>query len=117
MKKIINDSGKEAWESVELNDAFLDFTFYEVDMSSLPDDFQHALHTNLGSLTVLDRLTGFEGYVRDVETGFRDCDGNFWLASGDFDIRDYNPETIGDAIIAIKKNANTCIPDICEASL
>lgn len=64
---------------------------------------------NLGSLTVLDRMTGF-GY-RDVETGFRDKDGKFWLASGNYDVRHSGSKTLGDAIEWIKRNANTCVGD------
>jgi len=67
------------------------------------------IYVNDGSaITVLDRLTGYSGYVRDVETGFRDKDNRFWLASGDFDIRKFGDITIREAIDKIKKNANTC---------
>ena len=61
-------------------------------------------------ITVLDRLTGWgDGTIRDIETGFKDEAGKFWLASGDFDIRN-NPElSIDDAISLIKDNANTCV--------
>ena len=63
------------------------------------------IYVNDGSaITVLDR----RGYVRDVETGFRDKDNRFWLASGDFDIRKFGDITIRGAIDKIKKNANTC---------
>jgi len=63
------------------------------------------IYVNDGSaITVLDR----RGYVRDVETGFRDKDNRFWLASGDFDIRKFGDITIREAIDKIKKNANTC---------
>lgn len=45
-----------------------------------------------GCITIVDRQTGFTypgtfQFRRDTETGFRDKDDNFWLASGDFDIR------------------------------
>ena len=71
------------------------------------DDTQIALHTNLGSLTVLDRLTGF-GW-RDVETGYRDPNGGFWLASGNQDVTRSDVKTIGEAIEWVKERANTCI--------
>jgi len=116
MKKCIKDNGREIWEEVELTDSFDQSMFYEVDMSTLPDDYQFALHTNLGSITVLDRLTGFSGYVRDVETGFRDPEGNFWLASGNFDVRSHTPKVFEDATILIKKNANTCVPNVSVGS-
>ena len=53
-------------------------------------------------ITVLD--CGF-----DIETGFRDRDGNFWLVSGDFDIRRSESLNITEAIDLIKTNANNCI--------
>ena len=71
------------------------------------DSIQHAHHGEFGSITVLDRMTGY-GY-RDVETGFRDKSGKFWLASGDFNIRSYPSLTVEEAIEKIKNNANTCI--------
>lgn len=59
-------------------------------------------------ITVLNRMTGF-GH-RDVETGYTDKNGQFWLASGGFDIRRENFSSILEAIELIKENANTCIP-------
>ena len=58
--------------------------------------------------SVLDRMTGWGGGIRDTETGFRDRDNNFWLVSGMFDIRDYADLSIKDAITKIKDSANTC---------
>lgn len=58
---------------------------------------------------MIDRMTGF-GW-RDVETGFRDKDGQFWLASGGLDVRYSGYKTIGEAIQWIKDRANTCIPE------
>jgi hypothetical protein len=70
-------------------------------------------YLNLGGLeriTVLDRLTGCgEGDIRDIETGYKDKDGKFWLASGRFDIREFPELTIEEAISKIKSNANNCI--------
>ena len=45
-------------------------------------DILFAAKTDLGRITVLDRMTGY-GH-RDTETGFKDADGKFWLASGQF---------------------------------
>ena len=63
-------------------------------------------------ITVLDRLTGF-GW-RDTETGLRDYrlndEDGFWLASGNFDIRDFGDWDIEKAVEKIKENANTVIP-------
>lgn len=70
------------------------------------ENAQYAHHDEWGSITVLDRMTGF-GY-RDVETGFRDPDGKFWLASGNFSIRGFPELTVTEAIAKIKENANTC---------
>ena len=107
MQKYINDYGKECYSGVT-NDSIFSADLFHV-VKSPVDEVQVALHTNLGSITVLNRMTGY-GF-RDTETGFRDPDGRFWLASGQFDIRNESPETIGDAIRMIKNNANTCNPD------
>ena len=74
------------------------------------EDIIFTVHTELGRFTVLDRLTGW-GYVcrRDTETGFKDKDGKFWLASGMFDIRIFPELSLSEAIELIKKEANTCI--------
>ena len=58
-----------------------------------------------GRITVLDRMTGF-GY-RDIETGYKDKDRLFWLASGNFDIREYPQYSIEEAIELIKVNATS----------
>ena len=81
--------------------------FTEVSKSWTGNDKQIALHSNLGSLTVLDRLTGF-GW-RDVESGYRDPNGEFWLASGNQDVTMSSVKTIGEAIEWVKERANTCI--------
>jgi hypothetical protein len=105
MEKYINDHGKECYRAVDETTPMSDLEFHLV-----PNDFecnvQYALHTNLGTLTVLDRMTGF-GY-RDTETGFRAPDGLFWLASGNYDVRDSDSKTIGDAIEWVKRYANNC---------
>jgi hypothetical protein len=85
-------------------------------LSSLPfteknvmdSDISYGLHLYIGSITVLDRMTGYSGGIRDIETGFRDPYGKFWLASGNFDIRTFENITIREAIELIKKNSNTC---------
>ena len=58
-----------------------------------------------GRITVLDRTTGF-GY-RNIETGYKDKDRWFWLASGNFDIREYPQYSIEEAIELIKVNATS----------
>jgi hypothetical protein len=62
---------------------------------------------DVGRFTVLDRLTGF-GH-RDIETGFKDLENKFWLASGQKDIRDLPDFTITQAVDWVKRNANNCI--------
>ena len=112
IEKYTNEHGKECYSGVTEYTKFDNSMFHEVIMSSWSFASEHeknlqwALHTNLGSITVLNRMTGF-GF-RDIETGFRDPDGKFWLASGNFDIRLHFPETIGDAIQKIKQYANNC---------
>lgn len=73
------------------------------------EDTIYRLSCQLGSITVLDRMTGF-GH-RDVETGFTDLEGKFWLASGDLDVREADHNSIEGAIQWIKDNANTCVPE------
>ena len=102
----------------DLTQKIKDLTFKEVPMGD-PEAVQIAHHAEWGSITVLDRMTGF-GW-RDVETGFRDPDGLFWLASGNFNITDFPDLSISEAILTIKQNANTCIPlaqlEQCEDKL
>lgn len=62
-----------------------------------------------GRITVLDRMTGYGNGIRDIESGYRNKDGKFWLASGNFDVRRNVDFTVKQAIEWIKKNANTCI--------
>ena len=70
------------------------------------EDTLFSVNGDYGRITVLDRMTGF-GYP-DIETGFKNPEGLFWLASGYFDIRNFPDLTIEEAIEKIKKNANTC---------
>ena len=105
--KHINKFGKEVYEGVEGDTLFISLDFH-TPADKFEDDQQLALHTNIGSLTILDRMTGFG--IRDTETGYRSTEGKFWLASGGCDVRDHNFKTIGDAIVWVKKNANTCRP-------
>lgn len=71
-----------------------------------------------GSITIVDRMTGYGFGIRDVETGYTGWDvsgkwsDNFWLVSCNFDIRDLIPEEgiEADKLIAIIKDmANNCI--------
>jgi hypothetical protein len=74
------------------------------------DDILHTAQTDVGRITVLDRLTGFgDGTIRDIETGYRDLNGNFWLVSGDIDIRCKSDISIDEAILYIKENATTFV--------
>jgi hypothetical protein len=106
MEKYINKYGKEVYRGVSLDTDFDVNCFHKVN-EVYDDDSQIALHTNIGSITVLTRMTGF-GYV-DTETGFRDIDGRFWLASGMCDVTKSGVKTIGEAIEWIKKFSNTCV--------
>lgn len=110
-------STKEVWEEVLLTDAISPELFHKVPMTYSPEDTQMAFHSNLGSITVLDRMTGF-GH-RDTETGYRDTEGNFWLASCGRDVRESGAKTVGEAIQWVKDKANTCKPSesdggVCE---
>lgn len=76
------------------------------------EDICYRLYVADGSrLTVLDRLTGFGGGQRDIESGFKNFEKEFWLASGQFDIRSFPELTVAEAIAKVKANANTCNPD------
>lgn len=72
-------------------------------------DIIYRLNCENHKFTVLDRLTGWGGGVRDIETGYKDPKGKFWLASGNFDIREFKDLTINDAIKKIKEFSNTCV--------
>jgi hypothetical protein len=108
MEKYINEHGKECYRGVETFTPFDALDFHEVP-NQMDDDRQWALHTNLGTLTVLDRITGYVGGIRDTETGYRDQDRKFWLASGMLDVRKSGAKTMQDAIDWVKDNANNCI--------
>jgi hypothetical protein len=104
--KYINAYKKICYSHVRKSTGFNPMLFHVV-YNNLKDDKQFALHTNLGSFTVLDRMTGF-GH-RDVETGYRSKDNKFWLASGNYDVRESGVKTIGEAIEWVKTRANNCI--------
>lgn len=108
IEKLVSECGRPCYEGVELDIPIYDLEFYKVP-NQWHGDMQYALHTNLGSITVLDRMTGFGWNVRDTETGFRDQDGKFWLASGMQDVRFSGAKTIGEAIDWVKSKANTCV--------
>ena len=69
----------------------------------------YSAKTEFGRITVLDRLTGYGGGMRDTETGYRDLADKFWLASSMFDIREYPNLELDEAIELIKKHSNTCV--------
>ena len=105
----INKYGKKCYRGVNENTPLRVLEFHEVP-DQIDADKQWALHTNLGSLTVLNRMTGF-GW-RDTESGFRDEKGNFWLASTGYNVMEefsLMSLSIGEAIKWVKENANTCV--------
>jgi len=111
VEKYTNEHGKECWRGVTLESPFSTDLFHEVTMRndqhfSYDDQYQWAFHSELGALTVLDRRTGY-GW-RDTETGYRDPEGKFWLASGMLDVRKAECTTVGEAIAWVKENANNC---------
>lgn len=79
---------------------------WEINKRFIGNDTLFILRTELGKITVLDRSTGF-GW-RDIESGFKDLNGEFWLASGNFDVRTFNLN-FEDSVKKIKANANTCV--------
>ena len=115
MEKYTNAHEKECYRNAGPDDAFSADLFHEV-MPQIGNDYQVAMHSNLGSITVLDRETGYGYGVRDVETGFRDMTGAFWLASGNRDVRYAGCKTMGEAVEWVKQMANTCIPERDESA-
>jgi len=108
VEKYTNEYDKECYKGVTENSPFSADLFHYPEWQ--PKDYGEyslAFHSELGSITVLSRMTGF-GYM-DIETGYRTTDGKFWLASAGFDIRDKNVKTVGEAIELIKLNANACV--------
>jgi len=106
VEKYLNDHNKECYRGITEATPFADLEFHDVP-DLLDDHDQVALHTNMGSLTVVNRMTGF-GY-RDTETGYRAPDGKFWLAAGHQDVRQSGVATMQDAIDWVKRHANTCV--------
>jgi len=107
IEKITDEHGIERYIGVTSDSPFERKYFHDVETPCDYDkDYLIALHTNLGSITVLDRMTGF-GY-RDIETGYTDTDKRFWLASGGYDVTTSGVKTIGEAIEWIKENSNNC---------
>lgn len=83
---------------------------FEKELRCEGEDKLFYVYTHYGRITVLDRLTGWgDGNIRDIETGYTNNEGKFWLASGDFDIRRFPEMTIEEAISKIKEEANTCV--------
>ena len=108
MNRYINEFDKECYEGVEPESPFSENLFHKVKEVTSEEE-QFAFHSNLGSLTVLDRLTGF-GW-RDVESGYRAKNGDFWLASGNIDVRKSGCKTVSEAIEYVKSHANTYVPE------
>ena len=110
MKVRINEYGKEEYDDVKAEDVFSKELFHDVAYETTRDNNkQWAFHSNLGSLTVLNRMTGWGNGVRDTETGYRSPDGKFWLASGGYDVRESGCKTIGEAIDWVKRYSNSCV--------
>ena len=108
MEKYINEHGKECYRNVVQETRFSASLFHKPEHQHEGDE-SFALHTNLGSLTVLDRMTGFGDGIRDIESGFRSPDGEFWLASGNYDVRESGAANVGEAIKWVKDRANSCV--------
>lgn len=85
-----------------------DLVWSESPMSMGEDFLFTAWLGGLSRLTVLDRQTGFMDRRRDVETGFADVGGRFWLASGMQDIREFPDLTPEQAVEWVKERANNC---------
>ena len=111
MEKCINKHGREHWKGVDEKSEFSSDLFHYPEYQGT-HGFNVAFHSELGSLTVCERLTGYLEIV--IESGFRAVDGEFWLASGGFDVRKSGASTVGEAIKWVKDNANTFIGKECK---
>ena len=109
MEQYINENNKPVYRGVTAETEFSSDLFHKPECQGIEYSESFAFHSELGSLTVLKRMTGF-GY-RDVETGFRSPDDRFWLASGGCDVRRSGCKTVGEAIERVKYHANTCTGD------
>jgi len=105
-EKYVNQYGKECYRGVTEDTQFNGELFHKPEWQE-DDGENFAFHSEIGSLTVVDRMTGF-GW-RDIETGYRDPEGRFWLASGNYDVRESGCETVGEAIDWVKVRANNCV--------
>lgn len=102
MQKQTSENGTVRWTGAKADTPFRpeDFSKERV----IEGDQMFGLTTDIGRLTVLNSMTGF-GW-RDIESGFIDTDGKFWLASGGNDVRKSGATTLGEAIAWIKERAN-----------
>lgn len=101
-EKYINESGKECYKNVTKETKLSDLEFHEV-FPRYEEDIEYALHTNVSSFTVLDRVTGF-GW-RDTETEFTNEYGGYWLATGNCDVGNSGSLTIQEAIDFVESHA------------
>ena len=110
MEQCINEHNKTCWKGVIMDSPFSAELFHypEWQDDGDPEGFNMAFHSELGSLTMCNRMTGY-GW-RDVESAYMDNNGNFWLAAGGYDVRHCGAGTVGEAIEWVKKNANVCNP-------
>ena len=58
----------------QANDSLFSAELFHKSEHQFETDVALALHTNLGSLTVVDRMTGYGRGIRDTESGFRNVE-------------------------------------------
>lgn len=76
------------------------------------EDVLYVAHLDTGDrLTVLYRQTGYSDDHFDTESGYLGATGDFWLASGDKDVRNNFDFTVQQAIGWIKQHANERVGD------
>lgn len=111
MERYINERGIPVWKDVEENSPFSAEMFHNVDLGHNEGaNAMRALLSNLGSITVLNRLTSIQGHVvHDEETGFREPSGRFWLATEGCNVLDSDCKTWGEAVAWVKVRANACV--------
>ena len=87
-----------------------DLVFIEDIYGDAPDEsylYYCYLDKDSKRLTVLNRVTGYSDCRWEIESGYQDEKGNFFLYIG-FDIREHPESTVEEIIETIKANSCVC---------
>ena len=64
-----------------------ELAFGRSDTSTEDNILDYTYLENGDRITVVDRMTGYQGGIRDTESAYTEKDGDFFLATGNFDVR------------------------------